>query len=51
MTEIKRLIEQAKREREFHRSRGKNGQIETLASNIRIRALQDALACVEAEHG
>ncbi|PSH68555.1 hypothetical protein CU102_12385 [Phyllobacterium brassicacearum] len=41
------LIKEAKRWHIFHRSRGKLGQIESLAAQIRIRALNDAKAAVD----
>ena len=37
------LLDEALKERRYHRSRKKLGQIESLASNIRIRAILDCL--------
>jgi len=47
MAEIARLIDQAKQDRAWHKSRGAAGQIEALACAIRIRALEDALRAIE----
>lgn len=47
MANIVRLIDETRRWREAHRQRGALGQIEVLACNIRIKALEDALAALE----
>jgi hypothetical protein len=43
------LIDEAKRELHYHLSRGKKGDVEALASRVRIRALEDAKKAVEDE--
>lgn len=46
MTAIARLIAETRAWRDQHRRRGASGQIEVLACNIRIKALEDALAAI-----
>ena len=46
MGAIDRLIAETKLWRGQHRARGRLGQIEVLACNIRIKALEDARAAI-----
>lgn len=48
MEKLDELIDQARRWRVYHKQRGQLGQIEALAASIRLAALLDAKAAVEA---
>ena len=49
MAELIALIKQAEDWRAYHKARGAPGYIEALAAAIRLKALKDARAALEAE--
>lgn len=46
MIAIREMIAETTQWRDFHKERGEKGRLEALACNIRLRALQDALAAL-----
>lgn len=51
MDKLNTLIAETKEWHRYHKSRGRLGAIEALGTVIRLRALEDAKAALEADHG